>query len=262
MKIKAVLLSIFVAFAVFGQKDEGGRSADGPVLSAPVTSSPNLVRGLLLFDQTGNPTGNSVPDQNFEAAFDAYDCMGADDFSVPVDREWTINQVAVNGTYTGTGVATGVSVGFHEDAGGLPGTLITSFNSIAPTTDTAGSFVVDLPAAVILTEGVYWVTFQVDKTFGGGSGQHFWSETTNSFGNFAAWINPADGFGSGCTNWNTTQACGVGSGVLIDLEFSISGEDNAAITIPTLGEIGLAVFLVLLMGTALVFLRRQRAASS
>ncbi len=262
MKIKAVLLSVFVAFAVFGQKDEGDGSAGSPVLSAPTIASPNLIRGALLFDQTGNPGGNSIPDQNFEAAFDAYDCMGADDFSVPVDREWTINQVAVVGLYTGSGVATGVTVGFHDDAGGLPGALITSFNSIAPTSDTAGSFVVDLPAPVILGEGTYWMSFQVDKSFGGGSGQHFWSETLNSNGNIAAWINPGDGFGSGCTNWNTTAFCGVGSGTPANLEFSLSGEDNAAITIPTLGEIGLAVFLVLLMGTALVFLRRQRAAAA
>ena len=264
MKFKAILFALLLVGAAFGQKGEGEGEGGG---GSPVDNFANNATGsysggaVVLHDQTGNPGGNGVPDQNFEAAFDAYDCMGADDFEVPADRLWTVETVFIVGTYTGTGVAVSVNVAIHQDAAGVPGTVVQSFTGLAPSSDVAGQITVNLPGGVPLGEGRYWVAMQINKDFGGGNGQHFWSNTSVQNFNLAAWINPGNGFGSGCTNWTNTQTCGVGGGATIDLQYSISGTDVPALMVPTLGQVGLIVFLVLLAGAALFFLRRQRLAT-
>ena len=262
MKFKAVLLVFFAALSVFAQKGEGNEGATGPQSSFPNFVEGSFAGGGVLFDSTGNAGGNGVPDQNFEAAFDAYDCMGADDFEVPPGMIWDIDTVFIVGTLSGAGVPASANVTFHADAGGLPGAVVATYSSVAIANNNAGQLTVNLPATASIPEGRHWMAFQVNMDFGGGNGQHFWSNTNTQFGNLAAWINPGDGFGSGCINWTDTQTCGVGGGATVDLQMTLSGVERSALMVPTMSEVGLAIFLILLAGTAVFFLRKQRMSAA
>ena len=62
------------------------------------TATPYEGPNVVLYDQTNNPGTNGFPSQDFEAANDAYDNQGADDFVIPAgDVSWTIDEVYVHG---------------------------------------------------------------------------------------------------------------------------------------------------------------------
>ena len=72
----------------------------------------------VLWNQLGEtPRGNGLPDQNFEASYDAYDSVAADDFVVS-GYGWSIESIETIGT-TG-GVASSANVSFHADNAGSP----------------------------------------------------------------------------------------------------------------------------------------------
>ncbi|MFC3194519.1 hypothetical protein ACFODZ_09745 [Marinicella sediminis] len=208
---------------------------------------------VVLYDQTGQPpSGNGAPDQNFEAAFDAYDAIVADDFVVTDPNGWNITQVSSVGTYSVAGPAAGVSISFHADLGGSPDPTPVagcSFPSVVPTTDTTGSFVIDLGAGCDLPAGTFWMAQQTDLDFAGGAGgQHFFSNTQTVTGAEGHWINPGDGFGSGCTTFQPAgSVCGVGGGGTTDFLFSVSGSVLAptpALPVPAANWYGMALLLL------------------
>jgi hypothetical protein len=177
---------------------------------------------VVLYDQTDSPGTNGFPSQNFEAAFDAYDNAGADDFVVPAgDGAWTIEVVDIVGTEGGT--VPSVDVTFYEDASGLPGTAVYSALGVVPT-DLGGPLTINLPTPAVLPAGTYWVSVIANLDFGVG-GQYFWSTRTVAANNDYAWQNPGNGFGTGCTTWNYgASVCGVGGGVDPDALFRLSGQ--------------------------------------
>ncbi|MFQ5616830.1 MAG: hypothetical protein ACE5GO_10295, partial [Anaerolineales bacterium] len=121
----------------------------------------------------------------------------------------------------GTGPTPLVNVYFYADAGGLPGTELYFYDSIATFTDASGDLTVDLSASpAILTAGTYWVSVQADMDFSAG-GQWGWLERTVQSNSESAWRNPSDGFGTGCTSWTSRSGCGVGSEP--DLSFQLLG---------------------------------------
>lgn len=223
---------------------------------------------VLLYDQTDNPSGNGAPDQNFEAAFDIYDSEAGDDFEVTFADGWTIDQVTTVGTQSTGGSATSVDVFFYGDAAGFPDTgagANCSYLGVVPTSQTAGSYVVDLPTSCILPTGFFWLTMISNQTFGGGNGQHFWSNRTTQNFSGGVWRNPGDGFGSGCTDFDRQTTCGVGGGTNPDFLFQLLGAEGGAggggggdvLAIPTLDVVGLIALLALLAGAALFLMRRK-----
>lgn len=189
--------------------------------------------GTILFDQTGLPSVNGAPDQNFEAAFDAYDSFAADDFVVDGDG-WSITQVDTIGTASNPApdnVADSISISFHADIAGAPDPVAIvdcEYTDLPITAQIDGSFTVNLTSPCDLTPGTYWVAMQTNQEFAV-SGQHFWSSTQTVSGSEAHWLNPGDGFGSGCTTWSPGgSVCGVadgGNGAFLSYDhlFSLTG---------------------------------------
>jgi uncharacterized repeat protein (TIGR01451 family) len=196
-------------------------SAGAPAANTPAGGD------VVLYSQLNNPAGNGVPDQDFEASFDAYDSEAADDFVVTDASGWTINQVTTVGT-TGTPGGATVSVDFYPNAAGggdpdLPGATPTcTYTGIVPT-DTLGSFTINLPTSCILPPGTHWVAIQTNQNFAS-FGQHFWSNRTTQTGSESVFRNPGDGFASGCTTFMPATVCGVGGGASPDLLFTIVGQ--------------------------------------
>ncbi len=222
---------------------------------------------ILLYDQTDMASGNGAPDQNFEAAFDGYDSEGGDDFEVTFADGWTIEQVTTVGTFSTTGPTASVDVFFYADAAGFPDTgagALCTYPGVVPTSQTMGSYVLDLPAPCILPMGFYWVTLISNLDFGT-AGQHFWSNRTTQSFSGGVWRNPGDGFGSGCTAFDRQTTCGVGGGTNPDFLFQILGQEGGAggggggdiLAIPTLDVVGLIALLALLAGAALFLMRRK-----
>lgn len=216
------LLASGIAAAVFAMSSAGAAvlnnsnagTAAQPSFPAPAGGS------VILYDQTDSAAGNGAPAQNFEAAYDAYDSEGADDFVVPAGG-WTIDQVNLV-TTVGTPLATTASVTFYADAGGVPsGTPSCSYPS-APANVAAGGTTITLPTTCALGAGTYWVAAIVNVDFAT-NGQLFWSNRSVQSNSLAVWRNPGDGFGSGCTTFTAMTTCGVGGGTNPDFLFQIVG---------------------------------------
>ena len=189
--------------------------------------------GQVLYDQikTLTPTGNGFPSQEFEASRLGFNSQGADDFEIPyTDGGWRITSIIADGMQT-TGPPPEISnidVSFYEDAGGLPGTLINTQTDILPAlAEPDGDLFIILSSPVDLAGGkTYWLSIVIDEDFST-HGQWLWQNTAEINGNEHAWQNPTDGFGTGCTTWDTGSNCGAGGasqGNPRDAMFILCGE--------------------------------------
>ena len=182
----------------------------------------------VLHDQMDNDSGIGITSQNFEASFDIYDGMGADDFKVPVGKIWLVKEVDVAGVYyNGSGPAASVHVAFYKSKGGLPGKLVADFPAVAYTDSGFGSFNVILPSKAKLKEGKYFVAVQANMDFSVG-GQWGFETRTVQTGNPAAFINPGDGFATGCTTWAVESVCIV-AGQGPDKMFRLLGKEKTPV---------------------------------
>src|SRR5690606_21994711 len=73
-----------------------------------------------------------------------------------------------------------------------------------------------------LAAGTYWLAVAVDFNFVT-QGQIFWSTQTSGAASASVWRNPGDAFATGCTDWGTLAACGVGGGVDPAYTFQLLG---------------------------------------
>ncbi|MCI0448034.1 hypothetical protein L0152_33055 [bacterium] len=145
--------------------------------------------------------------KDFETALDNFDAQGADDFVVPAGETWSITEVDVYGDYSsGSAGSESFHVFIYQDAAGLPGPVVYTALNQSYTTGNDIDFVVTLSTPAVLTEGVYWVSVQSRMDYNGND-QWFWKDRTLQNNNPAAWQNPGDGFGSGCTTWTQRISC-------------------------------------------------------
>src|SRR5687767_1351910 len=102
MKVSRVFLSSCAVLAVAVVAS----AADRPQTSVKgVNRSPyRSPGGAVLVDQTTTQSGAGWASQDFEAAFNAYDCQGADDFTIPAGPNWSINEVVAPGFNQGVPV--------------------------------------------------------------------------------------------------------------------------------------------------------------
>lgn len=187
----------------------------GPEAASPKGESPEVLGGAL-YDQTDDAAGLGIASQRFEAAFSAFTCRGADDFTVPVDApRWNIDAVQLPGFYVNAPASTPpVAVAFLSDAGGTPGAEACSRTAVA--TDLGGgTLLVPLDPPCDLPAGTYWLSAQAQLDFGAGNSQWFWGERTTATGAEATWENPGDGFGWGCTTFTPMTGCGAGNPSLL-----------------------------------------------
>ncbi len=258
MKNKPLYLALTTVLAISTSSSAVQLVTENPQATP---SGPNLPANTaaILYDQTDNPFGNGAPDQDFEAAFDAYDAFIADDFVVPNGYMWSIDGVITVGT-TG-GPANTVSVWFYPDNGGVPAaTAACTYTGLTTFTETNGSFTVNLPTPCDLTGGTYWMAFQTQQDFAA-SGQHFFSNRATVSGNEAVWQNPGGGFGTSCSTWAPAgTVCGVGGGnatTPYDFLFALTGQ-SVVPQIPALNWVSLSGLAGGLAILSLLALRRRK----
>jgi len=188
---------------------------------------------VILYDQYDNATVTAPVDitsQDFEPASDPFDTQAADDFVVPAGDTWDISEVDVMGAYNG-GPAESFHVYFYQDSGGLPGALVDS-RLANPYTGGPPDFVITLTSPVTLTEGTYWVSVQ-SRQDSDPNGQWFWHNRDLQATAAAAWQNPGDGFGTGCTSWVTKILCAFLGQLAPDQVFRLVGTTGGATPTPT-----------------------------
>ncbi|MBI4918282.1 MAG: hypothetical protein HY825_20770 [Acidobacteria bacterium] len=187
-------------------------------------SVPPQKPAAVLYDQTDNAAGNGAPDQDFEASYNTYDSFAADDFVVPASG-WQITRVNTVGTVSAGGTAAvSVDVSINANAAGIPGSPVAGCNypAMVPTAQGPGNLTLDLTPACNLAAGTYWVVIQVNQDYAT-AGQHFWSNRTVQSGLAGMWMNPGNGFATGCTTWTAMTICGVGGGTAPDFLYSLEG---------------------------------------
>jgi hypothetical protein len=196
-------------------------AAPGSSVSGEMAAAPEVV----LYDQYNNPAAGEyteVPSQEYEFLWAAFTNQAADDFDVPVGWSWSITGVDVDGESGGE--ATAYNVYFHADSNGLPGAL-TASRLLQPFTGTSGDAVVALSCPVFLSSGTHWVSVQARQDFTT-DGHWLWKNRTVQSSSAAAWRNPGDGIGTGCTDWDIKTTC-MTFQVGPDQVFRIHGNLNA-----------------------------------
>jgi hypothetical protein len=184
-----------------------GATAATPARSAP--SAPLVV----LYDQFNNAvTAGAVssPSTNYPAPSDAWDTHTADDFVVPAGQTWTITSVDVMGTGSGANPPDSFNLTFYNNgAGNLPGS-VSATQALRPWTNIAANpndYAITLSPSVVLGAGTYWVAVQANMstvnppTFWG------WQYRSVQSNNGAAWQNPGNAWGTGCTTWTRRTSC-------------------------------------------------------
>jgi hypothetical protein len=166
-----------------------------------------LPTGGVLYDQYDHACAVGTSSQNFEASLDANDDESADDFVVPPGQRWNVDGVDVDGIYfNGPGTASSVNVRFYANReGNLPG-AIEAERLAQPFTGTGGDFVITLSPTVNLAEGIHWVSVQANQNLTP-AGRWHWIDRTVISNAGAAWRNPGNGFGTGCTAFARRTAC-------------------------------------------------------
>ncbi len=223
----------------------------------------------VLYDQTANYTGSIGTAQDFDAAYDAYDADGADDFVVTWADGWLVEQVGIIAGYwnaTPAGPAESIDVVFYSDAGG-PGSAVAgcTFMNNGYTDDGSGNFLMDFSATpCFLPQGTYWLGIQGNMH--GDLGQFGYGYSDPQVGAGALWRNPGDGFGTGCTSWASVATCISGGP---DYAFAILGENNIGPTptipppsgalnpVPTLSSYGIIAMVLMIVGIAVLLMWRR-----
>jgi uncharacterized repeat protein (TIGR02543 family) len=181
--------------------------------------------GSVLYNQYNNASAGDVTSQNFEAANDAFDSEAADDFVVPAGQMWDITTVDAQGELTGAGPVVSFNVVFYSNnpATNLPQTVLASRPGSA-FVNTSGDFTITLTSTVTLGSGTYWIGVQANED--SSSGQWFWHNRAVTSNQGAAWRNPGNGFGTGCTAFGRRATCLVGTDP--DQVFKLTGFAIAA----------------------------------
>jgi len=201
-----------------------------------------------LVNQTppGELTVRVVPSFDFPDS-NAYDSQGADDFTVPAGRAYTVGGVFVRGYNPGgAGTDDGIVTIFKDRSG--PGAVIFTRSSIpldggTCPGDSGCDFTAPLTGGPTLGPGRYWISVQ-------GSGQYPWQWATTPagpvYGSPAMWQNPGNGFSEqGCPSWRTLTECdltdpSVGTDLIYDLTGGIA---DSRFTIDDLSSRGRRVTL-------------------
>src|ERR1043166_2729819 len=220
-----LLLAVCIVPFALAQRTTNRQSRSADTTRFPTTSSnserdvsglptPELPMGCCLWNQYNNPATEpplGIGSQKFEPAMAAFDDQAADDFVVnvpPPPMFLYVTGVRVMGEYSaGGGPASSFNVYFYTNrAGHLPGTQIAAFLN-RPYTGTPPDFEIRWsPISIFPSSGTYWVSVQAVQDFNP-NGQWFWHNRTVQSNAGAAWQNPGDGYGTGCTTWNRKNAC-------------------------------------------------------
>lgn len=185
-----------------GRKGAGvGLAALATLAAAFATTTP--AAAATLWNQYDNATGAGIPSVNYDdPGSTIHSAEAADDVVVPVSDTWRVKNVRVDGIYSsGGGPVPSVNVAFYRNNSGLPGRQIYSATGLIPSAGlVSGDFVIPLSTPAELKAGrTFWVSVQANFF----SADEVWNWTDRSVqsGNPAAWKNPGNGSGTGCTSF-------------------------------------------------------------
>jgi hypothetical protein len=204
MALMAIAVSVLAAPGLAQNTPEVVGHASNVATADPrdEPAAPRAHERYAYHSQIGNPSGGGAAAQDFEAAYDAYDCSVGDDFRVTWPDGWQIELIHTPGSYSLAGPALDIAYGIYSDAGGFPGTSLCS-GTAAIVSDASGDIVSELPSTCFLyVPGTYWVSVAARLDYGS-SGQWWVSAETVTHGTIARWINPGDGWLTGCTSWSS-----------------------------------------------------------
>ncbi|MDQ3703670.1 MAG: hypothetical protein M3437_00330 [Chloroflexota bacterium] len=214
-----------------------------PLLVIPLVISLGVTPGLrhtsalaapatVLHDQFGSPDGSVVSFDNGTSL----SSQAADDFVVPAGKTWTLSQVDVSGfPVVGTAQPTSFNVFFYSNASTLPNSQVAGHTDLSYVVNsTTGEYTITFPPT-LLGPGTYWVSVQADTT----AADNRW--TWNSFAapavnSGAAWRNPGNGFGSGCTDWARKTTCHPQTSFAPDQIFRLHGSEDTLSSVPVLHD--------------------------
>jgi hypothetical protein len=186
---------------------------------ALVGPSAHLTKKQVCFDNLGDASQVGIVSQSTGSGTSPLDAPGADDFHL--SSRCRVSTVAINGMVF-NGVADSFEVTFYKNKQGLPGKALATVtsNQIGTCTppvvcDTA----IALPTPVMLKKSAGWVSVQATMDFG--EGQFVWITRLTQTGRPAVWENPDDGWGTGCTTWQTLQTCWGALNPGPDFEFAL-----------------------------------------
>ena len=238
--------------------DHGGATSSG-LCQAGCTLTPGSPVAMF-HDQTDQPGASGTPDDHPGFYYPEYAAEAAVDFRVPGSGRWAITEVDTLGMSHSASVAS-VDITFYDDVGGLPGeNALCSYPGLTSFADTGGSLSITLPVACTLDPGVYWLAQQVHMD--SDEGFHDWSNRAIASGHEGAWRNPGGAFGEDlglgpiCLDWTSLTACEVLVGEP-DLLFRIRGVELGGALVPVLGEGGLLILVIGLVGGAIRELKRR-----
>jgi len=205
------------------------------IVAASLAALPATAAGLdpesrILWDQRDGDSFITVLTQNFETAYDMYDCQGADDFVVREGETWVLKTIEAIGThFNGIGPLRSMHVTVHRDSGGSParpGEILSDVLE-APVEkigcELCGSYLARLPQPVELAPGRYWIALQGNMDFDE-SGEWGWEAAATQRGKPGLWRNPGGGFGVGCTDYEKQVRCIGDSGQSSDYLFALHGK--------------------------------------
>jgi hypothetical protein len=155
---------------------------------------------VVLYDQYDNDLNNGIvsADRTDDPTLSA---EAGDNFVVPSGETWNITEVDIRAP-VGLPDPTEFAVHFYTDNAGLPGTEVYVATGLAVVGNP--DYIITLTSPAVLSEGTYWVS--AVGTIAGTN--WFWegrSVTSNGFS--TAWRNPANGYGTGCTDWGRLETC-------------------------------------------------------
>ena len=166
----------------------------------------------MLYNQYDNSGGVALNSQNFEAAYDAYDDQGADDFIVPPNTSWKVTGMGLQGVYfNGPGPAASFNVFIYTDTNNKPGVLRITRSNMAYTLNGTDQFRIKISPAINIPASPsarhLWVSAQANLDFAGGAGGEFgWTDRTVTNNSLATWQNPGGGFAV-CPAWDILDNC-------------------------------------------------------
>jgi hypothetical protein len=162
---------------------------------------------VVLHDQSALQPEDSVAAQDFEEAYDLYDCEAADDFVVSWSEGWSVEEIKVLGFYTaGSGQPVSANVWIYADDAGLIGSPVCTELDSVIVSDVGGWLEVELGSPCYLPQASYWLAFQLNMDILVG-GQWMWYTAPDVVGSEGQWRNPTGGWGTGCTDWSPISGC-------------------------------------------------------
>ncbi len=170
---------------------------------------------------------SSLPSQNF-LDFAAV-VQAADDFNVPEGNVWMINRILAFGGGGNSPALDNVSVVIYENDNGVPGAEVYNSGQLVPISDPNDTNInIQLPEAVNLESGTYWISVYANLAFGEAQQQWFWSAQNAGIGAETQLKDEGDLFGVGAIDWTpVTTAFGRGPyDQVFDLYGMISDAEN------------------------------------